>query len=409
MIKYLSAIFFLVGVAAAAASSSGSSTHGSSEDEQIAQEFAHNTGSYEIILKKHYPSSTNPNFREFHHSQIGSGWKLHINADAKTADKIARLIVPILIAEKIPSKIITSHAILEKFALNTTQRGKFITIYPQSYKQAKELVSRFDPILKNSKLRAPTPLSGDAMIGFSGFVFIRYGEHGDVIPPNRFILQRARKEGVSILSQSGRRMPDKIPDRRSFPFPEFIWQQKNFDKDPIFFYRVPLRWTIPGTDLVLSLNNQKLHSWKQVIEMMEDPTFVQQHVKDHTEFNAFYTEITNAHPEMRSRRKLMQSSAGSESESDYSESDYSSSDLSSSFDGTPHHTPTPPRTKTPLRPLESMRLQPPPPVPPRPLSAFETARRKFTTPPAEVAPHRNENISRSNVTDLRRRFEVPSH
>ena len=125
------------------------------------------------------------------------GWKIHISALPHSAQKIASFVLKTIEDFDILSqgnhtyfKIINSIPAMRSMYYITghlegdgreTQTGKFITIYPQNKKHAMALVKLIDnaflwakkgKVLNNNDFYA---LSGEAQIGESGWVYIRYG------------------------------------------------------------------------------------------------------------------------------------------------------------------------------------------------------------------------------------------
>lgn len=247
-----------------------------------AHEFA-NAANYEAPIHplriKHFP------FRPygFQNKKQTSNWKIHVTSDPGRANLIARLVVPVLMHLKVDFKVIENHDFVQRFEKDETQRGKFITIYPTGYPQAKMLIQGLEKLFEEAVksvdfkdlTHPPRPLLGDAKVGKSGYVFLRYGAHES-------------SQQVTVLNPGGKRMrAEFVGDARTFPFPEFVWHlESNAIKgDKIFFEGTPLTWTIPGTDYIIYLNDPKhlYHSWKDVVHLLRSQA-LPPHVKDHKQF-----------------------------------------------------------------------------------------------------------------------------
>lgn len=175
-----------------------------------------------------------------------SGWKLHIAANKTTADAIARNIIPYLVRNEIASKIVRHTDTLERWrSTKSDQRGKYITIYPSTYENARRIIKDVDNLLLNDKRRAlredETPLN-EAQVGKSDLIFIRYG---------------AYRDGANLMADSDNF--DVVNDQKFFPFHPFMFDLQKKDKtdtlrrrvlgptDTVPFPDFNLRWRFPGT------------------------------------------------------------------------------------------------------------------------------------------------------------------
>lgn len=191
-----------------------------------------------------------------------SGWKIHISAAHDNASKIAQVVVPFLLHHQTPLKIAGSLDFLETLKKDPTQEGKFITIYPKTYKQAKRIAHQLNELIREhglNSLEVPRLLY-DAQIGDTGLVFVRYGKH----------IERKRSDkSVTFIGPFGKRHKDKkILDSRYFPFPEFVWKfnKKALSGDARPFQDMTFKWIFPGTTHSLFLNNGSVKSWQTVID-----------------------------------------------------------------------------------------------------------------------------------------------
>jgi len=121
------------------------------------------------------------------------GWKLHVAATVDNAEKIAKLVKPILHRYNVMHKFASNLACLEWLNTPTreedkTQIGKFIAIYTDSKEQADSLVSELDSVLSGRGFKTPDGIIWDAKGkradkwakgGKSGLVGYRYGSYTD--------------------------------------------------------------------------------------------------------------------------------------------------------------------------------------------------------------------------------------
>jgi hypothetical protein len=85
------------------------------------------------------------------------GWKVHVSATPASAEKVAAAVVPYLVHHDISFKIIPTVPTMRRFYAterykergNTSQIGKFITIYPRTIDESIKIVEDLDNILNN--------------------------------------------------------------------------------------------------------------------------------------------------------------------------------------------------------------------------------------------------------------------
>jgi len=129
------------------------------------------------------------------------GWKLHISAFPPAAELIAQTILPVLTKEGIAHKYISSPVNLNN--LPSSQKGKFITVYPISVKDTLEIIKMLDPILAQYERKGP-PINNDLRVGNSGMLFARYGS---------FIAKHVvTLEGELIEDDRTKHKPDWVPE-----------------------------------------------------------------------------------------------------------------------------------------------------------------------------------------------------
>lgn len=196
-----------------------------------------------------------PEFNEV--NKRGQGWKIHITAMPHSATKIAQLVLPEITQNQLPGqqssfvsyKIIRSIPLMRTFwALRNvtgqeTQPGKFLVLYPDSWVHSYHLVKKIDEILNNSlrkgllKKSDFLPLIGDAQVGTSGGVYVRYG--------------RYTQGKVKRLTPLDETMPSEVAglpmfdeDDRFYPWPDFMNKKNEYwssHESP--FHELPISWT----------------------------------------------------------------------------------------------------------------------------------------------------------------------
>ncbi|HXF90321.1 MAG TPA: hypothetical protein VNJ29_00160, partial [Candidatus Nitrosotenuis sp.] len=198
----------------------------------------------------------------------GQGWKIHISALPHSAKKIASLILPEinnLPHQKGPRvfyKIIGSLPLMRtmwyvygKVKGQESQVGKFLVIYPDNGAHAYELVKKIDNILVSAKKRGLLkdsdfiPLLGDAQVGYSGWVYVRYGgltvHQVKKLDPMEATMQLGEESSIELFQD----------DDRFHPWPDFMNKGNMFWKSqPNPFYDLPLKWT--------PINKRKVITWE---------------------------------------------------------------------------------------------------------------------------------------------------
>lgn len=198
----------------------------------------------------------------------GQGWKIHISAMPHSAVKIAQLILPKIeglpsqegkhVSYKIISTIPHMRTLysLQYVVGKETQPGKFLVIYPENTQHAYELAKTIDQLIfaaeKSGQLKEQDfqPMIGDATVGYSHQVYVRYGRHF-VIPqfsPNEI----KEVDEMNITMKPGdldfwQRPYTMVEDDRFTPWPDFMnknnetWSKVN---NP--FQDLPLEWVKDG-------------------------------------------------------------------------------------------------------------------------------------------------------------------
>lgn len=230
------------------------------------------------------------------------GWKIHIPALPHSAQKIASLVMAVIdkdialanlpesntnykhtffkIIETIPFMRSTYYIVGNlRGDGRETQIGKFITIYPANKKHARAIAARIDDLFYFAKLgdilkdQDFYPLSGEAELGQTGWVYIRYGNMTstfDQINYKKYMPARAKEiEVIKKKNKSKNNNNSKeadvseisiletdrsvfVQDDRFHPWPDFM--NKNEEswrdaRDP--FPDLNMRWRPnPQTDYI---------------------------------------------------------------------------------------------------------------------------------------------------------------
>ena len=215
------------------------------------------------------------------YNSLGQGWKIHITAMPHSAQKIAELVLPHIKdfdqefgidkteAQEVGYKIITSipHMrtiwyILKHVSEKESQAGKFIVIYPANTEHAYKLVKMIDEILMNAKKQGILkdqdfqPLTGDAKVGLSGGVYVRYGPFTE---SHKLAYEVDPKE-QKLQDKHG--YTDSERDDRSRPWPDFMNKgNKVWSHAPNPFREAPIEWSPPGGKSPVTWDTRPL-SWK---------------------------------------------------------------------------------------------------------------------------------------------------
>ena len=186
---------------------------------------------YEEVQTAEFPISDNYTFVGVGETSIFQGWKLHICAKQTSMEKILKIVAPMLKIYEVSFKYATFSG-LELLDANSTQRGKFITIYPSSLLHANEIAHAIDATLKSAieqgiinPLTDFETIKNDARLGETGGLFTRYGAYKkglcNFVKPHAFLTQA---DALDCTDSS------IIPDSRSCPLPDFAldWEENPF-------------------------------------------------------------------------------------------------------------------------------------------------------------------------------------
>lgn len=216
-------------------------------------------------------------WREEDNASHVQGWKIHVTAMPHSAQKIAELILPAI--NRLPSqtsravsyKIVRSIPLMRTLWANAyikgseTQPGKFLVLYPDNGDHAYELVKKIDTILTNAIEEGILtksdflPLIGDAKVGNSGGVYVRYGAYlSDHI-------EKRTPQGEPMGDNSGTNA-EYVKDDRFHPWPDFMNKSNQaWSTSESPFHELPLYWSSSSNpkDKITSWNDRP-SSWESV-------------------------------------------------------------------------------------------------------------------------------------------------
>lgn len=150
------------------------------------------------------------------------GWKIHISATPKNAEKILTLAVPVLVKHQTAFKFASDYFILSLLNSKSCSRGssgKFMTVYPRNEEQFKILLSDLDGVLKGQE--GPYILS-DKRYKDNKVLYYRYGGIRSI---KRF---DASGDPTPMLLAPNF---EEVPDQRSPQFVLPAWVQDPFPSE----------------------------------------------------------------------------------------------------------------------------------------------------------------------------------
>lgn len=137
----------------------------------------------EIVASYSLDPEWNGPWANFSNADRRQGWKLHISSIPQEAESLIEVVVPVLIEHGADFKIARSESILKKLnegRLGQTQVGKFMTIYPKSDTECRQLAEE----LINATQRFHGPkIPTDLHLG--NIIYTRYGGINPIIKRNR--------------------------------------------------------------------------------------------------------------------------------------------------------------------------------------------------------------------------------
>jgi hypothetical protein len=166
---------------------------------------------------------------------VSQGWKLHISATIPSMVKVASAMIPYLKMHNISSKIAGSPSFLYELSQSETQRGKFITIYPdkdddcgpnqqKNDNNTMQLAIEIDQFLQDKITDGTLSLNDfdvipfDARLGDTGVLFVRYGAFSAF---DDYLTVRDQ-HGNELLHPNDPRQTWYEPDNRSGRKPNFV-------------------------------------------------------------------------------------------------------------------------------------------------------------------------------------------
>lgn len=145
------------------------------------------------------------------------GWKLHVSSIPIEAVALLNRVIPLLSEERVSFKVARTPSLLRSLnegSLGDLQIGKFLTIYPKSDLQARQLASRL--IHETAGFHGPVIVTD---LRLSDVIYARYGSFRPVVRQNRL-----GQLYPAIYDNNGRLRPDSyavpfaLPQGLSNPF-----------------------------------------------------------------------------------------------------------------------------------------------------------------------------------------------
>lgn len=187
------------------------------------------------------------------------GFKIHVSAKPETALKIAKIVLPILKESNVAYKIMfdlpymrttfyldqyinPSHIIGKN---RGTQTGKFITIYAKDPQNAHDVMQKLDEAFKREEL-SPSDFEkiiGDAQVGESGGIFVRYGLFVGGIPL-RPLTPDNQPFNKDLMKKY--KIPTKLNDERVYPWPNYMNIKEVWKESDSPFGILNVTWTNPN-------------------------------------------------------------------------------------------------------------------------------------------------------------------
>lgn len=195
-----------------------------------------------------YPQSCTPwlqNLSQSTQAARGQGFKIHVSAKPETAHMIAEIVLPLLIKMRVNFKAMyhlpymryiyyLSQYRHDSFLIGrnnqSTQAGKFIVIYPKDPAQTRQILQILDNAFKEHNLDPSyfEKVPGDAQVGKSGGLFVRYGQLSSkkykgrkgITPVDEFEASirpdLLKEKGIEYNPNVG------LADERIYPWPDFM-------------------------------------------------------------------------------------------------------------------------------------------------------------------------------------------
>ena len=245
--------------------------------------------------------------------EIAQGWKIHVSSavNLESMQKIMEIVYPILVSEKtgsqaecVPFKY-APFDFLKWLSNSRTQKGKFITIYPESLEQARRVAKKIDASLM-AALQTGTlssrdfdKIPNDAQLGRSGGLFIRYGIISAKVK-HLFKIKQNNNPFVTLeshelkMAQTPKTSVDTffISDDRTLPWGNFINDLKKTDPFP----ETPLSWTPTETDLrflkgiIFTWSNTRGKKWENLMWQQQEALRIYGKIPNREDISPFVIE-----------------------------------------------------------------------------------------------------------------------
>lgn len=157
------------------------------------------------------------------------GWKLHLSSIPVEADRLLALVGPFLRETGTSFKVAKDESVLSQLNegdLGPTQVGKFITIYPTSDTDARQLAEKLVQMTRG--FRGPVVVT-DLRLG--DIVYARYGGFNPIITRDRFgQVIRSIYTPDGSLNVDSYNVPFVLPASVSNPFLDFVSDPDSYEK-----------------------------------------------------------------------------------------------------------------------------------------------------------------------------------
>ena len=161
----------------------------------------------ENLLKMGYRKNGEIFLSTDQHPKESQGFKLHVSATRDNAIEVADTVLPILRKYNVPHKVVENPDSYETHMVHE-QRGKYVTIYPDTPEQAAQIAAELNQALTQKKLTG-YPIQGEKSLGDSGMVYVRYGK----LKNDQNGLQLVRPDGRVVADIRGDQWkPDWVED-----------------------------------------------------------------------------------------------------------------------------------------------------------------------------------------------------
>lgn len=214
------------------------------------------------------------------------GLKIHISAKPETALKIAEIVLPIIHTSDIKYKVMYDLRYMRYiYYLNqydnknlmigdgrSTQAGKFIALYPSTQEEAREIIQKLDEAFKTHHLSSEdfVKVPGDAQVGDTGGIFVRYGKFTDIEykgrPGNNITPVDEFDETIrpQMMQQYMKKYNPKfgLIDERIYPWPDYM-NNRNLYDGPLFG-DMQVKWANPYNPQQIITWDNRPNCWEEL-------------------------------------------------------------------------------------------------------------------------------------------------